>query len=186
MKHIAVRRRMLPLTFMLFFVCALLLAYTLHTFADTPAATLEGPESLTYGDDLVLTLRGDSALAEKEIVFTLQGQSDPIATVVADGEGVAVLTVAHPANADEGKVTYRIEAGVHTLYATCEGEEAPVASLTVTVLPRKVTLKDFAVSDRVYNGTTSATATHGGLEGVLEGDTVNPVEGVCFFSNIPR
>ena len=181
MKHATLRRRSLSLVSLLFLVCLLLFVGTLHTYAEALTTELEAPDSLVYGEELTLTLRGDAALAGKTVTLTLTGDETPLGTAVVDETGTAVFSVVHPANAAEGKIAYRLEVGAQALTVSCDGE--PVAARTITVTPRTVMLKDFTVQDRVYDGKAVATATHGGLLGVLAGDTVEPVDGVCFFDN---
>lgn len=171
-------RRLLPL---LLFACLLCLVCTLHTYAEAPSLTLQGDAAVTYGDDLALRITlSDAAFTPGDAVtLTLAGVDEPIGSAVLDKNGSATVTLAHPANAAEGKLTCRLDKGTQVITATLG--DTLSASHTVEVAPRTVTLKNFSVADRVYDGTTAATATHEGLEGVLNEDTVNLVEGVCYF-----
>ena len=149
-----------------------------------PSLMLEpSAATVTYGDDLTLTvtLQGVVPTEGDTVLFAVEGSELSLDPVPVSEDGTATLTLAHPAFAAEGKVTCRLPAGTQTITATYSGDSALTQTVSVTVTPRAVSLKDFSVADRVYDGTTVATATHGGLQGVLDGDTVSLLEGSCHF-----
>ncbi|AGX86338.1 YDG domain-containing protein [Candidatus Symbiobacter mobilis] len=56
-------------------------------------------------------------------------------------------------------------------------------TLAGNILPATVTLEDFAVQSKVYDGTTDAVVVDGWFYGVLEGDDVEIAGGVARFEN---
>ena len=121
--------------------------------------TINAPTELTYdGTAKAATVTGDTAVLGTPSIVYKQGETTLDAAPVNAGTYTASITVG-------------------------TGTGAATASVSYTIAPKSVTITGLSVSNKEYDGTTTATATGGTIDGKVGDDDVSFTAGTAAFAD---
>ncbi|MBH0178409.1 MAG: LEPR-XLL domain-containing protein [Nitrospira sp.] len=147
-------------------------AVTVSTPAIATTTTVSSSDSTTtYGDAVGFTANVTGSPSVGTVRFYVDGNAFGPAVNVVNGV------------ATSGSIS-NLDAGNHNVYAVYSGASGFAGSTSGTIVQnvaQKSITGSFTVSNKVYDGTTSATIVSRSLNGVLVGDVVNLTGGSATF-----
>ena len=153
--------------------------------------------SFTYsaeGATLTATCNApDCTLVDQKATLTINVPSDltydgtaKAATVTGDTAVLGTPTITYSKTDDTSFTGTPKAAGTYTASITLgTGENAATASVSYTIAPKSVTITGLSASEKVYDGTATATTTGGTIEGKVGSDdvSVDASAGTAMFDN---